>query len=150
MEVREKSIANVDTADFVENLTGSQSKKLGVINCDNADINVSGSSTLVIDKLTCKGTITIHCNSSSFIIIKSLSCDTLDIHHGYASSMRLEDISGCKKCVIDVHYSSRLDITGGVIDAITGSVTYTSYVRNVATVKTKDVTVDAGSTYVTN
>jgi len=123
-------------------LTGSQSKHEGEITCENADIYVSGSSTLTIDKLNATGKVTIHCVSASFIIIKELNCDTMSINHGYSSSMRFDNIFNCNACDIDVHYSSRLDITGGSITKMTGNVTYTSFVRNVATVGKLEVMVD--------
>jgi hypothetical protein len=132
----------VEREPFEVHLTGSQKRDYTQVVCSSATIVVTGSSTLSIDKLDCTGEVNIVCNSSSFIIIKQLVCGKVKLHHGYSSSMYLADVVRCELFDVDVHFSSRLDIVGGTITNVTGSVTHTSFVRNLANVGTLDVMVD--------
>jgi hypothetical protein len=134
---------------FTTNITGSTLERWGTVTCNSATINVTGSSTLFIDKLDCKpdangngGTVHILCNSSSFVHIGELGCDVIVVHHGYASSMYIGNVFSCDTFDMDVHFSSRMDIVKGSITNVKGGVTHTSFVRNVASVRNLDVTVD--------
>lgn len=141
--VAQSLVAGREVDHYVVNLTGSQKLSEGTVWCKTATIYVSGASTLWLDKLICEGKVTIHCTSSSFVHIGDLQAanGSIEVHHGYASSMFLGTVS-TPSFTLDVHYSSRLDILGGAIKKMVGSVTHTSFVRCLAAIADLDVWVD--------
>ncbi|WP_416666915.1 GIN domain-containing protein [Egbenema bharatensis] len=126
---------------YSPNLNGNQTERQDEVICDDANIYVNGSSTLIIANLISTGAVSIHCNSSSTIIIDRITCDSLDLNNSYSSTIRLSGMD-CQTMSISVSYSSTLNIPSGTIGNLTGSVQWTSTVKNLAQVKNLDVWVD--------